>query len=235
MLRGMAKVAKSRARAQGWTAPSAEQCHHGAVVAAANAAHLVRAASCLRRSGMLGPALSLLVTASEEAVKALALEAAWSTRQGADVHPGMADAVLALVSGRDHRRRHAVAATWFPPMPAAEARQPQIESPFGDHAEGSVGLLLLLMLVAFVVGGAKKDGAEDFTVAAMADLLNVPPEEMSGWYAQAGRTREAGLYVDLERETWRTPRAVTEADLKQARAAVLPLVRAVTTAVRSEA
>ena len=198
---------------------SAQACTAGAVLASRHAQDLCDAADRVAAGGHRGAAVALLVTALEEAVKAWALMAAASSATGDRIDPQVEQPLDALLRGpHAHRRRHAVAsmADWLPS--SADA--------FGNFA-AALGLLALVVGLL-----TPRDQRAALLASLMATLLEVPVESTQGWFRKAWDLRQAGLYVDWDGATWRSPREVTSDDLDEARRTIRPIVASVARVAR---
>lgn len=208
-----------------------EVCADGAAAAARNSQQLVLAAGRLHRASFFAPATSLYVTALEEAVKALALSLAADTAENGAVREEVMLPLVALVRGpNSHKRRHAVASLamlkeWVDSLKGA----PPETKDTPPEKELSLGLILLLLLLGLTL---TRDFMQELTVAGVASVLSMEPEHAEGWFRRAWEVRQAGLYVDQEGVTWRTPEAVGDGEAEEARRNVLPLVRTIRVALR---
>lgn len=100
--------------------------------------------------------------------------------------------------------------------------------------EAKHNLILAFGLLALVVGIlTPRDQREQLLAELMGSLLAVPPDAASGWFLRAEGLRLSGLHLDWEGSRWRSPAAISDADLADARRNVRPIVASIVGGVRS--
>jgi hypothetical protein len=208
--------------------PPPHEYLEGSRRAAANARQLCRAARYLERVGLCGPAATLLATAMEESAKAGVL--VWLTEDDA----GVAHARLVEKVFRDHKTKYRLAAWAIDSGSMVRERSP-VHERTDDSGLGLIGLIAILLLGIVLLrrepqlGGqppAPPDVDRD-AEAWLDDLLTSEPDVPHPWVDKAFALRNAGLYVAYEAGGWHSPADLTAVDVREAREAVLPVVRGV--------
>jgi hypothetical protein len=195
----------------------------GARLAAANARRLTRSARRLERFGDFGAAAALYATALEEAVKADVLILLEEESEAASPDH---EAILRLLFS-DHKTKYRLAA-WAIGT-AGETEAASVSPLTSSELVGLVGLLLL-----FIGLMIQMRRGEELPATAPSIDLNVAPflaelasnaDGLETWAAKAFSMRNRGLYVGFVAGSWEHPGLVTREDAREARTAVLPVVR----------
>jgi hypothetical protein len=179
----------------------------------------------LERAGFNGPAIALLATALEEAIKAgvlvlLAEDDSGSTGEHDD---------LVRKLFRDHSVKYRLAA-WASgslEAPAVDADLPRLE--LSDNLIIGLGVVAIFFgLVGTVRRGEpvpESPKLELDSADLLAELMKSDPEGQPGWIGGAFEQRNAGLYVGFADGRWRSPMDLSAQDVSDARRVAVPLVR----------